>query len=48
MTRFRKPNVDTAMPAAITVPAAGPSNTRITSAAGAVLAASPVGPRTVK
>src|SRR3989454_150497 len=46
ITRFRNPNVETAIPAAISVPPAGPSSARITSAAGAVLAARPAGPST--
>jgi len=39
MARFKNPKVDAAMPSAMTVAPAGPEAARITSEAGAVLAA---------
>src|SRR5713226_1055171 len=46
ITRFRNPKVDTAMPALTNRLPRGPSTRAITSAAGAVLAASPATPST--
>ena len=46
MARLRNPDVETAMPSAMNVAPPDPTTTRITSEAGAVLAASPGMPST--